>query len=119
MSTEKFSSIDAYHAAFPEEVQEKLQELRATITRVIPEAAEVISYNIPAFKMHGIVVYYAAFKKHISLYPVPRGKEWQKDFEAYETSGRGTIQFPLDKPLPVQLIRKIVKYRAEEDVKKK
>jgi uncharacterized protein YdhG (YjbR/CyaY superfamily) len=119
MGDEKFSSIDAYNAAFPEDVQEKLETIRTVIRQVIPEAKEVISYNIPGFKMHGMVVYYAAFKKHLSLYPAPRGKEWEKDFEGYRTSGKGTIQFSLDKPLPLELIRKIVRYRAEEDLKKR
>jgi uncharacterized protein YdhG (YjbR/CyaY superfamily) len=67
---------------------------------------------MPAFKLTKVVAYYAAYKKHLSIYPVPNGKEWKKHFEPYPTSGKGTIQFPIDKPLPVDLIKRIVKYNA-------
>ncbi len=117
MTTKKFSTIDEYHASFPEDVQGKLDELRKTIKQVVPEAQEVISYNIPAFKLNKVVVYYAAFKKHISLFPAPTGVEWKKDFEPFHTSGKGTIQFRLDKPLPFDLIKKIVEYRIQTDKK--
>jgi uncharacterized protein YdhG (YjbR/CyaY superfamily) len=114
----EFSTIDEYHSAFSKDVQEKLEVFRSAIKQVIPEAKEVISYNMPAFKLKGIVVCYSAFKKHISLYPVPNGQKWEKEFEPYYTSGKGTIRFPFDKPLPVDLIKKIVKYRMSEDLKK-
>lgn len=118
MASKKFLTIDEYHAFFPKEIQEKLAVFRSTIKQVIPQAKEVISYNIPAFKINGIVVYYAAFRKHISLYPVPGGKEWEKDFEPYRTSGKGTIQFSFDKSIPVDLVRKIVRHLASRDSKK-
>lgn len=115
MPTKKFASIDEYHASFPVEIQERLAVFRKTIKDVIPKATEVISYNMPAFKLTKTVVYYSAYKKHISLFPAPGGKEWERDFKPYRTSGRGTIQFPFDKPIPVALIRKIVKFLAKKD----
>lgn len=119
MAAEKFASIDAYHSAFPVDVQEKLKVFRKTIKQVIPDAEEAISYNMPAFKLNGtIIVYYAAFKNHISIYPAPAGKEWEKDFAPYPASGKGTIQFPFDKPVPPDLIKKIVRYRVEKSLKK-
>lgn len=118
MATKRFTTIDEYHSTFPEEIRDKLELIRTTIKQAVPEAKEVISYNMPAFKLNGIVAYYSAFKKHISLYPAPTGKEWEKVFESYHTSGKGTIQFPFNKPVPVELIRKIVKHRASEDSKK-
>jgi len=119
MTTQKFSTIDEYHAAFPADVQERLQLFRKTIKKVIPEAEEVISYNMPAFKLNGTrIVYYSAYKNHISLYPAPSGKEWEKDFAPYNTSGKGTIQFPFNKPIPVELIGKIVKYLVNKSLEK-
>lgn len=119
MAAAKFSSIDEYHSAFPGDVQEKLEVFRKTIKQVIPKAEEVISYNMPAFKLNGInIIYYSAYKNHISIYPAPAGKEWEKDFASHPTSGKGTIQFPFGKPIPVDLIKKIVKYRVEESLKK-
>jgi len=119
MTTQKFSTIDEYHAAFPADVQERLQLFRKTIKKVIPEAEEVISYNMPAFKLNGTrIVYYSAYKNHISLYPAPSGKEWENDFVPYNTSGKGTIQFPFNKPIPVELIGKIVKYLVNKSLEK-
>ena len=119
MVSKKFSSIDAYHSSFPEDVQEKLEVFRKAIKQVIPKAEEAISYNMPTFKLNGAsIVYYSAYKKHISLYPAPSGKEWEKDFAPYNTSGKGTIQFAFDKKIPVDLIQKIVKHRLDESSKK-
>ena len=119
MTIQKFSTIDEYYAAFPADVQERLQLFRKTIKKVIPEAEEVISYNMPAFKLNGTrIVYYSAYKNHISLYPAPSGKEWEKDFAPYNTSGKGTIQFPFNKPIPVELIGKIVKYLVNKSLEK-
>ena len=114
-SAKKFSTIDEYHASFPEDVQEKLAVVRETIRGVLPEGQEVISYNIPAFKVHRVVVFYAANKHHLSLHPAPTGKEWEEDFKPYKTSGKGTIQFPYNQPLPIPLIQKIVKHLAVRD----
>ena len=115
MGTKKFITIDEYHASFPMEVQKKLEIVRRTIKKVIPNAEEVISYNMPAFKLKKVVVFYAAFQKHLSLFPAPGGRAWEQKFKPYRTSGKGTIQFPLDKPVPVDLIREIVEYRKEID----
>lgn len=115
MQSKKFRSIDEYHATVPEDVQKKLQQLRELILRSAPKATEVISYNMPAFKQNKVLVYYAAYKAHIGFYPTPAPLLHFKDeLNAYKTS-KGAIQFPLDKALPVALIRKMVKFRVEQD----
>ncbi|MBS1574300.1 MAG: DUF1801 domain-containing protein, partial [Bacteroidetes bacterium] len=110
MTAKKFLTIDAYHSAFPEDVRSRLDVFRKIISEAAPKAEEVISYNMPAFKLNAVFVYYSAYKKHISLFPAPGGKEWEDEFAPYPTSGRGTIQFPFDRPLPIDLIKKIVKH---------
>jgi uncharacterized protein YdhG (YjbR/CyaY superfamily) len=92
--------------------------VRATIKKVAPEAEETISYAIPTFKLNGrYLVYFAGCKNHIGLYPVPTAeKTFEKDLSSYKTSGKGAIQFPLDKPLPLKLISKIVKFRIKENL---
>jgi len=111
----KFTTIDQYHATFPEEIQVLLDKMRAAIKQAAPKAEEVISYNMPAFKQHGVLVYYAANKKHIGFYPTGSPVAvFTEELKPYATS-KGAIQFPLDKPLPVTLIKKIVKYRIQED----
>lgn len=117
MPGKKFLTVDAYHASFPKEVRERLDVVRKLIRAVAPQLKEVISYNIPAYRFNKMVVYYAAFKNHISLFPAPKGKEWEEDFKPYYTSGKGTIQFPHEKRLPLTLIKKIVKFRVSEDLK--
>ncbi len=114
----KFSTIDQYHATFPEEVQVLLDKIRTAIKQAAPKAEEVISYNMPAFKQYGVLVYYAANKKHIGFYPTGSPVAvFAEELKPYATS-KGAIQFPLDKPLPVTLIKKIVKYRIQEDKEK-
>jgi uncharacterized protein YdhG (YjbR/CyaY superfamily) len=111
----KFRDIEHYHSVFPEEVREKLEVLRNAIKQAAPKAMEVISYNMPAFRQHGVLVYYAAYKAHIGLYPTGSPiKAFTEELEGYKTS-KGAIQLPLDKPIPKTLVKKIVKYRAEED----
>jgi uncharacterized protein YdhG (YjbR/CyaY superfamily) len=111
------ASIDEYIAGFPEEIQEKLQKLRAVIRETAPEATEKISYQMPTFYLHGNLVHFAAFKHHIGFYPAPSGIEaFQKDLAAYKGS-KGAIQFPIDQPLPFDLIRRIVLYRVAENTK--
>ncbi|MCB9044786.1 MAG: DUF1801 domain-containing protein [Chitinophagales bacterium] len=118
MATVKFKTIDEYHAAFPADIQLLLDKMRVTIRQAVPGAAEVISYNMPAFRQHGVLVYYAANKAHIGFYPTASPMTvFAADLEQYNTS-KGAIQFPLDKPLPVTLIKKIVKYRVQEDIEK-
>lgn len=110
----KYESVDAYISSFPKEVQDRLEEIRSLIIQAAKDATEKISYNIPAYYLNGrYLIYFAGYKKHIGLYPVPTNKEFEKDFMPYKTSGKGAIQFPLDKPLPLDLIRKIVKYKMQ------
>lgn len=113
-----FSSIDEYIATFPEATQTILEELRATIKAAAPDAAEKISYQMPTFFLKGNLVHFAAFKNHIGFYPAPSGIEaFKGELSKYESS-KGAVQFPIDKPLPLKLISKIVQYRATENLKK-
>ena len=113
----KFSSIDEYIAAFPEEIQKILEELRATIKSAAPGAEEKISYQMPTFALKGNLVHFAAHKKHIGFYPTPSGiQAFEQELFIYETS-KGAIKFPIDKPLPLDLISKIVKFRVNENLK--
>jgi uncharacterized protein YdhG (YjbR/CyaY superfamily) len=112
-----FASIDQYIANFPEEIQKTLQELRATIKAAAPGAEEKISYQMPAFALKGNLVYFAALKNHIGFYPTPSGITAFKDELSKYESSKGAVKFPLDKPLPLKLIRKIVKYRVAENLK--
>lgn len=118
MQNIKASNIDEYIAAFPKDVQKKLEEMRATIRKAAPDAEEAISYAIPTFKQRGNLVHFAAFKNHIGFYPAPRGIEaFKKELARYE-GGKGTIQFPLDEPLPLPLITKIVKLRVKDNLER-
>jgi uncharacterized protein YdhG (YjbR/CyaY superfamily) len=111
-------NIDEYIAGFPSVVGEILQKIRSTIRKVAPGAEETISYQIPTFRLHGNLIYFAAYKNHIGLYPAPRGvAEFKEVLSAYE-GGKGTIRFPLDKPIPLRLISKIVKYRVKTNLAK-
>jgi uncharacterized protein YdhG (YjbR/CyaY superfamily) len=112
-------SIDEYIAHFPEATQNALQEVRATIQKAAPGAEETISYAIPTFNHSGTyLVYFAGYKNHIGLYPVPTGNvAFESEFSSYKTSGKGAIQFPLSEPMPVHLITKIVKFRLQEQSK--
>jgi uncharacterized protein YdhG (YjbR/CyaY superfamily) len=118
MDTAKPKNIDEYLAGFPEEVQKKLLQIRTTIKKAAPEAEEVISYAMPAFRLYGMLVYFAAFKNHIGFYSLPSGTEaFQKELSIYK-SGKGSVQFPHNKPLPLGLITKIVKFRVQENLQK-
>lgn len=118
MLTAKPTSINAYISLFPKNVQDILTEIRMAIKEVAPDAEEVISYGMPAFKYHGILVYFAAFKNHIGFYALPKGnKAFQKELSMYKT-GKGSIQFPLHEKMPLQLIKKITAYRIAENVEK-
>lgn len=117
-TSQTYTTIDEYIALFPEDVQMKLRELRAVIKAAAPEAGEKISYQMAAFTLHGILVYFAAFKNHIGFYPAPRGIEQFKDeLSAYKGS-KGTVQFQLDEPIPYDLVTKIVKFRVKENLEK-
>jgi uncharacterized protein YdhG (YjbR/CyaY superfamily) len=108
-------NIDEYMADFPKDVQVILEKIRRTIKRAAPKAEETISYKMPSFNLYGqYLIYFAAYKKHIGLYPVPAGDaEFNEEVSKYQ-AGKGTLQFPLDKPMPYKLISKIVKARAKE-----
>ncbi len=111
-----YTSIDEYIATFPEEIQATLQELRALIHRLAPEATEAIRYGIPTFILGGNLVHFAAYKRHIGFYPAPSGIEaFQAELAPYR-AGKGTLQFPLGKPLPLDLIGRIVEYRVAENL---
>jgi uncharacterized protein YdhG (YjbR/CyaY superfamily) len=111
-----YSSIDEYIATFPEEIQKILQELRATIKAAAPDVEEKISYQMPAFALKGNLVYFAALKNHIGFYPTPSGIEAFKDELSIYEGTKGAVRFPIDKPLPLKLIGKIVKFRAAENL---
>ncbi len=113
-----FETIDEYITNFPAEVQEKLQTLREVIQAAAPEATEKISYQMPTFALHGNLVHFAAFPKHIGFYPDPSGIEaFKKELSAYK-GAKGSVQFPLEMPLPYELISKIVKFRVAENLEK-
>lgn len=111
-------TIDEYIAGFPEAVQTILQEVRQTIKAAAPQAEEAISYQMPTFKLRGNLVHFAAFKNHIGFYPVPSGVEQFKDELSAFKQGKGSVQFPLDKPMPYDLMRRIVLFRVEENLAK-
>ena len=112
-----FNSIDEYIATFPAEIQKILEELRATIKSAAPDAEEKISYQMPTFALKGNLVHFAAYKNHIGFYPAPRGiEEFKQELSIYE-GAKGTVRFPIDKPLPLELISRIVKFRVAENLK--
>jgi uncharacterized protein YdhG (YjbR/CyaY superfamily) len=114
----KPTNIDEYISGFPEETQKILEQLRATIKKTAPNAEEVISYAIPAFKLNGMLVWFAAYSNHIGFYPRGSGIEaFKKELSIYK-SAKGSVQFPLDKAIPWALITKIVKFRVAENLLK-
>jgi uncharacterized protein YdhG (YjbR/CyaY superfamily) len=113
-----FNSMDEYIAVFPEDVQSILKELRAVIKAAAPDAEEKISYQMPTFFLKGNLVHFAAHKSHIGFYPTPSGIEAFRDELSGYKGAKGSIQFPIDKPLPFELIRKIVQFRVAENLKK-
>ena len=116
MKNTTIKNVDAYLVAQPRNVRLILQRLRQTITSAAPDAEELISYQMPAYKYHGVLVYFAAFRNHIGFYPTSSGiAKFKKELSRYKT-GKGSVQFPIDKPLPLPLIRKIVKYRVKENL---
>lgn len=106
-------TIDEYIAGFPADIQEILQKIRATIRKAAPDAEEVISYRMPAFKQNGILVYFAAFKRHIGLFPPVTGNEKLKREASVYAGPKGNLRFPLDEPIPYALITRIVKSRVK------
>ena len=113
-----YKDIDEYIADYPKDVQKILTKVRATIRKAAPQAQEAISYQIPAFKLNGNLIHFAAYKTHIGVYPAPRGVEkFKRDLERYG-SGKATLKFPLDEPVPYDLITKIVEFRVKQTLEK-
>ncbi len=118
MISEKPGSVDAYIASFPPATRELLEQVRATIQKAAPKAEEVISYQMPAYKYNGMLVYFAGYKQHIGFYPTASGiAAFKKELSGYK-GARGSVQFPLDKPMPLALIAKMVKFRVKENLGK-
>ncbi|MBK8902679.1 MAG: DUF1801 domain-containing protein [Anaerolineaceae bacterium] len=114
----KATTIDEYIAAYPADVQEILQKVRATITTAVPQATEAISYGMPTFKLEGNLVHFGTAKNHLGFYPAPSGiTAFQAELASYKNS-KGAVQFPYDEPIPYELISKIVKFRATENLQK-
>lgn len=112
------TNVDDYISQFPDEVRAVLEKVRATIRNAAPYANEVISYQMPAFKQHGILVYFAAWKQHIGLYPPISGDKALENAVARYAGPKGNLQFPLDEPMPIDLIERIVKLRVKQDNEK-
>lgn len=113
-----FSTIDEYIAGFPEEIQKKLREMRQVIKEAAPDAQEKISYQVPTYFLHGNLVHFAGYKKHIGFYPAPSGlAAFQDEISKYPNS-KGAVQFPLDQPLPIDLVKKIVVFRVRENMER-
>lgn len=114
----KITTIDEFISQFPVDTQTKLQQVREVIKSVAPDATEAISYGIPTFKFHGYLVHFSGYKHHIGFYPTSSGVEkFKAELSAYQTT-KGTIQFPLDKPIPFDLIRRISAFQVEENLHK-
>jgi uncharacterized protein YdhG (YjbR/CyaY superfamily) len=115
MDGTKAKNIDEYISGFPKDIQERLQQIRETIHKAAPDAKEVISYSMPAFKQNRVLVYFAVHTNHIGFYPTGSGIEaFKKEIAAY-THSKGAIQFPLNEPLPLELIDKITRFRVKLD----
>ena len=111
-----FNSIDEYIEQFPKEIQTILQKIRSVIKEAAPEATEKISYQMPTFFLKGNLVHFAAYKNHVGFYPAPRGIEKFKEELSQFKGAKGSVQFPMDKPLPLELISRIVLFRVEENL---
>ncbi|MES2425440.1 MAG: DUF1801 domain-containing protein [Bacteroidota bacterium] len=111
-------NIDEYIAGYPTDLQNLLQTMRATIHKAAPDAVEAMAYGIPTFKLNGNLVHFGGYKNHIGFYPAPMGIEAFKAETAQYETGKGTLQFPIDQPLPLELVNKIVKFRVEKNLAK-
>ena len=112
----ELKNFNDYKMDYPPEIQKRLEEIRQAVKSVVPEARERISYNMPSFWFHGNLLYYGAFKNHIGFYPASKTvfEKFKDELKIYKQSGKGTVQFPYDKPIPLKLIQKIAKIRANE-----
>jgi uncharacterized protein YdhG (YjbR/CyaY superfamily) len=118
-SKKRFETIDEYIATFPQNIQDILEKLRQTIRDSAPDAKETISYQMPTFKLNGNLVYFAAWKDHIGFYPTSSAIEtFKEELSDYKVT-KGTVKFPLDRPIPFDLIKKMVKYRVKENLDKR
>src|SRR5437879_6456441 len=120
MDKTNFRSVDEYIKTFPKEVQSILEKMRQTVKKAAPSVVEAISYQMPTFKLNGkALVYFAAFKSHIGFYPIPSGVEaFKKELSPYK-KGKGSVQFPMDQPMPYDLVKRIVRFRAKQLLKKR
>ena len=118
-SNKQFKTIDEYISMFPDDVRTILNQVRQTIREAAPEAQETINYQMPTFTLNGNLVHFAAFKNHIGFYPTPTGIEAFKDELSVYKGAKGSVQFPLDQPMPLSLIRRIVEYRVKENLERK
>lgn len=119
MTPAKPATIDEYIAGFPEPIQLMLEQIRATVKTAAPEAEEAIAYGMPTFRLNGNLVHFAAFKNHIGFYPAPTGIEAFKEQLSVYKGAKGSVQFPLDQPMPLQLISDMVTYRVAQNVASK
>jgi uncharacterized protein YdhG (YjbR/CyaY superfamily) len=118
MVSKKIQTVDEYISSFSPDIQGILEEIRETIRESAPEAEETISYGMPTFRLKGNLVHFAAYKNHIGFYPTPSAiKAFKEELSHYNTS-KGTVQFPLDEPVPLDLVRKMVLFRVQENLKK-
>src|SRR5438876_6661563 len=118
MMTDKPKNINEYIAAFPKDVQNILEQIRATIKKAAPEAEEAIKYRMPTFTLHGNLIHFAAYKNHIGLYPAPIAiAKFKKELSLY-ASAKGSARFPLDQPIPFDLVSRIVKFRVQHDLQR-
>lgn len=119
MDKNSLNNIDKYIAQFPKETQQLLKQIRALVNQAAPEAEETIKYGMPTFVLNGNLVHFAGYKNHIGFYPIPTAiKAFEKELSIYKR-GKGSVQFPLDKPLPLPLIKKIIAFRIAENLQKK
>ena len=115
----QFKTVDEYISSFPDSVQDALQQLRRTVTSAAPEAEEIMSYQIPTFKLNGNLVHFAAFKRHIGFYPTPSAIEaFREELAPYEVA-KGSVRFPLNQPIPFNLVTRITEYRVRENLEKR
>lgn len=118
-SNKQFETIDEYISMFPGDVQTILNQVRQTIREAAPDADETINYRMPTFTLNGNLVHFAAFKNHIGFYPTPTGIEAFKEELSPYKGAKGSVQFPIDQPMPLSLIRRIVEYRVKENMERK
>lgn len=116
MENVKPQTVDEYIAAFPKDTQKLLEEIRSVIRKAAPEAEETINYAMPTFKLYGNLVHFAAYKNHIGFYPAPNGIDsFRNELSVYK-GAKGSVQFPLNQPMPLDLISRIVKFRVKENL---